>query len=485
MKKRYIRIAASSVFFIMFVLMFFGVRKLRFLFGLQLATAGARAVYSFTVGPAVAVISIIVLTLFFGRLYCAVLCPLGILQDVFSAGKKYKYRPLRPVWKYAVFSAVTGMILLGFALPAALLLPSSNFPAAVNNLFVPAVWKFLSLLGAGKTWYVREPEAGAAAVSLATMIFIFLLVRWRGRIYCNLFCPVGVFLSFFSRRPVLRISLDGNKCVSCGACVSVCKAMCIDIKTGTVHNESCLMCFNCEDICPKGAIRYVRPPGVKSAGCDSTRRELLSAAGCMAAGAVVGGMLKKASSAVRTDSSPVMPPGAGNSAIFHSKCLGCGVCISKCSGKVLKASVKEYGLVGFMQPVMGHDRGFCRFGCTACMRSCPSHSLNVLTPAEKKHWRVGLAVFTPADCIAYRYDRDCGACAEHCPVGSIDMIPYKNTRIPSINDRLCIGCGACRHICPAVPEKAIRVEGVSEQYFVDVPETSAGEKLKAEKGFPF
>ena len=31
--------------------------------------------------------------------------------------------------------------------------------------------------------------------------------------------------------------------------------------------------------------------------------------------------------------------------------------------------------------------------------------------------------------------------------------------IPSVNETLCIGCGACEHLCPVRPVSAIQVEG--------------------------
>ena len=32
-------------------------------------------------------------------------------------------------------------------------------------------------------------------------------------------------------------------------------------------------------------------------------------------------------------------------------------------------------------------------------------------------------------------------------------------RIPSVNEQMCIGCGACENLCPARPVAAIHVEG--------------------------
>ena len=49
----------------------------------------------------------------------------------------------------------------------------------------------------------------------------------------------------------------------------------------------------------------------------------------------------------------------------------------------------------------------------------------------------------------------------------------------------CIGCGACENICPARPVKAIRVNGVAKQHFVEKPVATKSAVLDSEEDFPF
>ncbi|GAB1414980.1 hypothetical protein MASR2M117_03860 [Paludibacter sp.] len=49
------------------------------------------------------------------------------------------------------------------------------------------------------------------------------------------------------------------------------------------------------------------------------------------------------------------------------------------------------------------------------------------------------------------------------------MIPYKNyLTIPEINQEICVGCGGCEFICPALPWKAIFVQGISTHNTIEL-----------------
>ncbi|MBN1620480.1 4Fe-4S binding protein [candidate division WOR-3 bacterium] len=53
-----------------------------------------------------------------------------------------------------------------------------------------------------------------------------------------------------------KILLDHIKCKLCGGCVAVCKPLALVVRTGKVHYspKKCVACYNCEKICPQGAI---------------------------------------------------------------------------------------------------------------------------------------------------------------------------------------------------------------------------------------
>jgi len=55
------------------------------------------------------------------------------------------------------------------------------------------------------------------------------------------------------------IEIDKNKCIYCGACVSVCPVMANILKETFIEHdaEKCINCANCVKACPMKAIKLV------------------------------------------------------------------------------------------------------------------------------------------------------------------------------------------------------------------------------------
>ena len=58
----------------------------------------------------------------------------------------------------------------------------------------------------------------------------------------------------------------------------------------------------------------------------------------------------------------------------------------------------------------------------------------------------------------------CTVCEEYCPTKAVYAIKHPDVNIPghtvpAIDTKRCIGCGACEFMCPALPAKAIYIEG--------------------------
>ena len=221
----------------------------------------------------VVVAILLVLTLLFGRIYCSVICPLGIFQDCVSnlssrrKGKKARFSYSKEIkWlRYGVLVLFVIALVAGLNSLVALLAPYSAYGRMVQSLLAP-VWQWGNNLLA---WIAERQDSYAFVTkevwlkSLPTLIvaavtfIVVVVLAWRnGRTYCNTICPVGTTLSFFSRFAMFRPVIDKSKCKSCHACERKCKAACIDVDNHRIDYSRCVDCFNCIDSCRLGALKY-------------------------------------------------------------------------------------------------------------------------------------------------------------------------------------------------------------------------------------
>ena len=434
----------------------------------------------------VAVVAVLlVLTLLLGRVYCSVICPLGVLQDGISwiAGKRKKnrFRYSRALlWlRYGVLAVFIAALIGGISSIVALLAPYSAYGRIASNLFAPIYqWgnnllayvaeRFDSYLFYSTDVWVKS--ISTFAVAAATFVILAVLAWRNGRTYCNTICPVGTVLGFVSRYAWLRPVIDTTKCNGCGKCARNCKASCIDSKAHEIDYSRCVACMDCLEKCKQHAISYA--PYRKWANDAATenpetgRRHFLVAAGLLAAGVVEaqektvdGGLAAIADKKSPKRHTPIVPPGAGSLRHLAQHCTACQLCVSVCPTQVLRPS---HELETFMQPESSYERGYCRPECTKCSDVCPAGAIKPLTVAEKSAVQIGHAVWIKENCIPLTDGVTCGNCARHCPAGAIQMVDSGkggDLKIPVVNEERCIGCGACENLCPARPFSAIYVEG--------------------------
>ncbi|WP_321439016.1 4Fe-4S dicluster domain-containing protein [uncultured Bacteroides sp.] len=426
-------------------------------------------------------IVLLLLTLLFGRVYCSVICPLGIWQDVteriaklFNKKKKYKFLPAKNILRYGLLAIVTIVFLSGFTFLLSLLEPYSIFGRVASNVFRPVYMYgnnlLADILGRFNNYslYVMEITIQSifsfVVASLSILIISFLGYKY-GRLYCNTICPVGSLLGLISKFSLFKIQINENTCNSCGICASKCKASCIDSKEHKVDHSRCISCFNCLPVCKKKAIKftYAFSSAKKENETNTSRRTFLAITGVGLAALP----LAKAQNAMAMLSNkkpfkkkhPLSPPGSISAKHMQDHCTACHLCVSRCPSHILKPAFTEYGLGGIMQPMMSFEKGFCNYDCTVCSHTCPNGAILPLTKEEKHVTQMGQVVYTMANCIVYTDNTDCGACSEHCPTQAVTMKPYKDgLTIPSVNPEICVGCGGCEYVCPAQP-KAINIEG--------------------------
>lgn len=434
------------------------------------------------------VFGLIVLTLLMGRIYCSVICPLGVFQDVVSwlggKFKKNRFGYSRPLtWlRYTMLAVFVVALIAGVGSLVALLDPYSAFGRMVSNLLSPLyLWgnnllAYFAEQADSYAFYSTEVwiKGGATLiVALATFIVLAVLAWKNGRTYCNAVCPVGTVLGFLSRFSYLKPVIDTEKCNGCGLCARNCKAACINPQNHSIDYSRCVVCLDCIDKCKKGAIRYVprtkKAASGEVANVDNGRRAFMTATVMASAVGMTSAQKKKLDGGLATiidKQKPsreiqIVPPGALSARNFAQHCTACQLCVQVCSNQVLRPST---GLMNLMQPEVSYERGYCRPECTKCSEVCPSGAIKPIERAEKASIQVGHAVFIAKNCVVNTDNVSCGNCARHCPTGAIQMVPKdandsKSAKIPAINVERCIGCGACENLCPARPFSAIYVEG--------------------------
>ncbi len=435
-----------------------------------------------------AIVVLALLTLVFGRVYCSVVCPLGVMQDGVShiAGKRrrhrnrFRYSKGLPWLRYGMLTLFVAALAAGVGAVVSLLDPyaaygriATNLLAAVykagNNLLARAAERADSYaFYSAEVWINNRITLGVAA---ATLVVAGLLAWRRGRTYCNTVCPVGTVLGFMSRHAVFHPAFDTGKCTRCGLCEKSCKASCIDSQNLTIDQSRCVACFDCMDKCNFGAIRYTsvrRKADVPQDGtAGMSRRGFLAVAGAMAAAGTVraqqlqveGGLAEIEDKMVPDRHSPVVPPGAEGAAHLKKHCTACQLCVSSCPNRILRPSDR---LATFMQPEMSFERGYCRPECTECSQVCPSGAIRRISAADKTAVSIGNAVWIGGNCVVTTDQLPCTACERHCPTRAITLVAAPGNpllRTPVVDRQLCIGCGACEYYCPARPFSAIYVEG--------------------------
>ena len=457
------------------------------------------------------VLALIVITLLFGRIYCSVICPLGIFQDTISwlsarrKTKKYRfsYSPEVKWLRYGVLALFIIAMLAGVGSFVALLAPYSAYGRIAANIFAPvyrlgnnALAYLASRIGSYSfystdVWIKSIPTF---IIALGTFILLIVLAWRNGRTWCNTVCPVGTTLGFFSRFSLFRPVIDKEKCRNCSLCSRSCKSSCIDFKNHSIDYSRCVACMDCIDTCRHNALHLEcrlkkhpaengknQAPGnvaplssADNAGQhiqDGSRRSFLAVTAALAASSALKAQEKKVDGglAVIEDkkkpvrATPIVPPGAWSARHFAQHCTACQLCVSSCPNSVLRPSTD---LMRLMQPEMSYERGYCRPECTRCSEVCPAGAIAPITRAEKSSTRIGHAVWIRKNCVPLTDGVECGNCARHCPSGAILMVPSDSTdpesvKIPVVNTERCIGCGACENLCPARPFSAIYVEGHS------------------------
>jgi len=431
------------------------------------------------------------LTAVLGRFFCGFVCPFGVTVDIadrMTARWRLKRssgggtRRFGRSWKYLLLAFTAGTALFGI---------SSVFlfsPISIATRFFGFVLFPLASAGADAAGRLIEdtlfflgvgefsfPEIHmpifATNLFVATMVLAVLLGGLRRRrFWCSTLCPAGAAFALFGVRPLFRRRVS-EACTGCGKCTRVCPTQAIENDFTTTSYSECILCLECRDNCPEGAIdfKFSLREGVSVSGVDVTRRELLGAgaAGFFTAvlvSASPGHLHGELEPRPLRPSSLIRPPGALPEPEFQARCVRCGQCMKACLTNTLQPVWLKSGLSGLWTPAVTSRLAGCDQNCNVCGLVCPSGAIRPLEPGEKVFAKIGTARIISSRCIAWEHDRQCLICDEICPYNAISsrFVDGRPVTVPVVNENRCNGCGYCEEKCPVEGESAIVVEAHGE-----------------------
>ena len=138
----------------------------------------------------------IVFAFFFGRVFCAGVCPFGALQELVNIKNYRLSRAITTVlgmvpWLYLIFAILYAATRSGF----------------IICKFDPFVGIFRLGGDIGMITF--------GALLLITSVFI-------GRPFCRFICPYGALLSLFSRVSIWKVEITSKPCINCDLCHNAC-----------------------------------------------------------------------------------------------------------------------------------------------------------------------------------------------------------------------------------------------------------------------
>jgi polyferredoxin len=184
--------------------------------------------------------------LFFGRAWCAWLCPIAGLSEIGMTinSKSVPVRRLRII-RYSIFIIWFAILIAGFV-SAGGIKGINPLHLTENFISVDEPFKYI-------TYYI-------------VLIIFFVLTVWIGkRGACHTVCWMspflvgGYLLGKGLHLPQLRIRTNPTGCIDCNKCNQKCPmsiAVSREAKSGEIKSLDCILCGECVDTCPKKVLKY-------------------------------------------------------------------------------------------------------------------------------------------------------------------------------------------------------------------------------------
>ncbi|MDO8136671.1 MAG: 4Fe-4S binding protein [Candidatus Brocadiales bacterium] len=463
---------------------------------------------------------LVLATVVMGRFFCGWVCPFGTTIDLTDKlfkrqrekerrlydGRRIKYYLLA----FLLLSLFISRQMIGWFDP--LSLATNTYTILVHPYLVTLLGGFFNFLqGIPILGGLASPAHGFSNQVLFVLrepffhnhtafLIVFLAIISAGIVYrrywCRNLCPLGAIFALGSIGAYFQRRVRKG-CQVCGICQKECRMGCITEGGKSTLAGECILCMDCQELCPSGAIRFRGPWLPKLQEVDLSRRGLITA--CFSSVAMVPALRFNFPQKLGKGHQMIRPPGALEEGEFLARCVRCGECMRVCKTNGLHPTLLEAGLEGAWTPRLIPRIGHCDYTCTLCSNVCPSEAIRPVELPVKQRLAIGKARIDQSRCIPWVgyaglpelargwKDVNCGVCEEVCPVPTkaIHFNTYvdeqgREIRRPFVREEVCNGCGFCEYACPVMGRAAILVEGVQPQ----VPVESSYEGYKIKQVFP-
>jgi ferredoxin-type protein NapF len=143
----------------------------------------------------------------------------------------------------------------------------------------------------------------------------------------------------------------------------------------------------------------------------------------------------------------IRPPASLKSVDLYATCTRCGSCRKACPTKIIRQDTR-LGF-GLLTPEVKFESGYCLESCNSCSVVCPSGAITLFSVDAKSQIFMGKAVVKTPDCLL-SFNKECDRCKAACYYKAILILEKKDDSLmlPEVVSDKCVGCGACKVICP-------------------------------------
>ncbi|NLN35398.1 MAG: 4Fe-4S binding protein [Candidatus Cloacimonetes bacterium] len=192
-------------------------------------------------------ILLMVMSMFWGRVFCAYVCPIGTFQELLFMFSHRRKRRQIPYYAEHKLCKIKYWIL------------GINFVLVVSGF----AWIYINFCPI----YALSRLPALAPLGIITIMIIVIGGVFMERFWCGFLCPYAALLNiaqvlgalFGIRRRKIRRNLE--RCTDCGICSLYCPMNINVNRDEYVESVECIMCGRCAKKCPKtGTITIEREP---------------------------------------------------------------------------------------------------------------------------------------------------------------------------------------------------------------------------------